>query len=93
MRAEERREMRAEKGTEMRAKERGEQKEISSKMNGRSTNCVCVKYSAILSLGRCCCRARIVNHWRWVSGEPTGTCQAGLLEEERHGTSEPAHNC
>ena len=50
MRAEERREMRAEKGTEMRAKERGEQKEMSSTMNGRSTNCVCGKYSAILSL-------------------------------------------
>ena len=41
--------MRAEERREMRAKERGEQREMNSKMNGRSMNCVCVKCQDIKS--------------------------------------------
>ena len=76
MRAEERREMRAEKRTEMREKERGEQREMSGKMNGRSTNCVCVKYSVILSLANA-----VVTHVLLIIGFEGVVKQTGYEKE------------
>ena len=82
--------MRTEEGREMRAKERGEQREMIGKMNGRSMNCACVKCYDILDVDypesdRCRCLPHIViessvlrlcRSW-WIYADMPGWIAAG----------------